>query len=105
MGTVSSIGGPPLAIETLVRDAVRADAVARAETALSRVFALTLSLGGTLSGEHGIGLAKRDFMPRAIDPVTLDLMHAIKLQFDPSSLLNPQKLLPAATTIRDTAYR
>ena len=39
----------------------------RAQAALARVFALTLSLGGTLSGEHGIGLAKRDFMPQAID--------------------------------------
>jgi D-lactate dehydrogenase len=66
----------------------------RAQAALARVFALTLSLGGTLSGEHGIGLAKRDFMPQAIDPATLLLMRQIKAAFDPAGILNPGKLLP-----------
>ncbi|GAB3348678.1 FAD-binding oxidoreductase [Lysobacter tyrosinilyticus] len=66
----------------------------RAHAALARVFALTLSLGGTLSGEHGIGLAKRDFMPQAIDPATLNLMRHIKAVFDPAGILNPDKLLP-----------
>lgn len=61
---------------------------------LSRVFDLVLTLGGTLSGEHGIGLAKRDFMPRAIDPPTLALMRAIRRDFDPDGILNPGKLLP-----------
>jgi len=66
----------------------------RAHAALARVFALTLSLGGTLSGEHGIGLAKRDFMPQAIDPATLALMRQVKAVFDPAGILNPGKLLP-----------
>ena len=66
----------------------------RAQAALVRVFALTLSLGGTLSGEHGIGLAKRDFMPQAVDPATLSLMRQIKAAFDPAGILNPGKLLP-----------
>ncbi len=59
---------------------------------LSRVFDLVLELGGTLSGEHGIGLAKRDYINRAIDPVTLDLMRRIKRQFDPKGILNPDKV-------------
>jgi D-lactate dehydrogenase (quinone) len=63
---------------------------------LDAVFELVLALDGTLSGEHGIGLAKRDWMARAIDPVTLDLMRAIKSRFDPDGLLNPGKLLPDA---------
>ena len=66
----------------------------RAHAAMSRVFALTLSLGGTLSGEHGIGLAKRDFMTRAIDAPTLATMRAVKQAFDPDGILNPGKLLP-----------
>ncbi len=66
----------------------------RALAALSRVFALTLSLGGTLSGEHGIGLAKREFMAQALDTPTLAMMHAIKAAFDPDGILNPGKLLP-----------
>ncbi|MFZ5656917.1 MAG: FAD-binding oxidoreductase [Pseudomonadota bacterium] len=67
---------------------------AHAEAALARVFALTVSLGGMLSGEHGIGLAKRDFMPQAIDPATLALMRQVKQVFDPDGILNPGKLLP-----------
>ncbi|WP_133501237.1 FAD-binding oxidoreductase [Cognatilysobacter terrigena] len=70
---------------------------ARADAALSKVFAVTVSLGGTLSGEHGIGLAKRDFMPQAITPATLALMHAVKATFDPDGILNPGKLLPDRT--------
>ncbi len=66
----------------------------RAQAAMSGVFALTLSLGGTLSGEHGIGMAKRDFMPQAIDAPTLAMMRAIKSAFDPDGILNPGKLLP-----------
>ncbi len=66
----------------------------RAHAVLARVFALTLSLGGTLSGEHGIGIAKRDFMPQAVTPPTLALMRQLKSVFDPDGILNPGKLLP-----------
>jgi D-lactate dehydrogenase len=66
----------------------------RARKCLERVFDLVLSLNGSLSGEHGIGLEKRDFVDREIDPVTLDLMRRIKAQFDPHGILNPQKMLP-----------
>ena len=65
-----------------------------ARPCLSRVFDLVLQLGGTLSGEHGIGVEKRDYINRAIDPVTLDLMRAIKRQFDPRGILNPDKIFP-----------
>ncbi|MDQ2703003.1 MAG: FAD-binding protein [Pseudomonadota bacterium] len=67
---------------------------AAATTALSGVFALALGLGGTLSGEHGIGMAKRDFMQQAIDAPTLALMRQVKAAFDPDAILNPGKLLP-----------
>ena len=65
-----------------------------ADTCLAQVFARVIELGGMLSGEHGIGLAKRDFMKSALDPITLDLMRRIKTQFDPRGILNPGKLLP-----------
>ena len=45
---------------------------------------------------RGIGVEKRDYINRAIDPVTLDLMRAIKRQFDPKGLLNPDKVFPPA---------
>jgi len=66
----------------------------RAEQCLGRVFDLVLALEGTLSGEHGVGLVKRDFVAREIDPVTLALMGRIKAQFDPNAILNPGKSLP-----------
>ncbi|MBL3527409.1 MAG: FAD-binding protein [gamma proteobacterium endosymbiont of Lamellibrachia anaximandri] len=62
---------------------------------LSRLFDLTLSLGGTLSGEHGIGLVKQPYIDREIDPVTLELMRCIKRQFDPRNILNPGKVFPS----------
>ena len=73
-----------------------ADETARARAALPRVFELALALGGTLSGEHGIGLSKRDFMARAFDAPTLATMRAVKHAFDPDGILNPGKLLPDA---------
>jgi D-lactate dehydrogenase len=78
----------------LLYDPADAAQSARAHAAMARVFALALSFGGTLSGEHGIGLAKRDFMPQAVTPPTLALMRQLKAVFDPDGLLNPGKLLP-----------
>jgi D-lactate dehydrogenase len=69
---------------------------ARTARAMDDLFEATLALGGQLSGEHGIGLAKRDYMARALDPATLEAMRAIKRVFDPDGILNPGKLLPAA---------
>jgi D-lactate dehydrogenase len=70
--------------------------MARAAACLTGVFDLVVSLGGTLSGEHGVGLDKRDFVEREIDPPALALMRAIKAQFDPNGVLNPGKGLPLA---------
>ena len=66
----------------------------RTGAALDELFAATLELGGLLSGEHGIGLAKRGYMERALPPSTLAAMRAIKHVFDPDGILNPGKLLP-----------
>jgi glycolate oxidase subunit GlcD len=71
-----------------------ADEMQRARTALKTLFEKTLALGGTLSGEHGIGSEKRAYVPMEIDHATLSLMAAIKRQFDPSGILNPGKLFP-----------
>ena len=67
----------------------------RAWALLPRLFDLVLALGGTLSGEHGIGVAKRDYMARAFDQPTLTAMRAIKEALDPDGILNPGKVLPA----------
>jgi D-lactate dehydrogenase len=67
---------------------------ARAESSLARIFDAVIALDGQLSGEHGIGLSKRDFMAKAIDPATLAMMYGIKKLFDPDGILNPGKVLP-----------
>ncbi|CAI8868537.1 FAD-binding oxidoreductase [Methylocaldum szegediense] len=66
----------------------------KAHQCLDEMFSLVLRLHGTLSGEHGVGLEKRDFVDREIDSGALDLMRAIKHQFDPNNILNPDKTLP-----------
>lgn len=65
------------------------------EECLDSVFDLVLALDGTLSGEHGIGVVKRRFLPREIEATSLALMRAIKDQFDPRSILNPGTLFPS----------
>ena len=67
---------------------------------LDAVFSLVLRLHGTLSGEHGVGLEKRDFVDREIDPVTLGLMRRIKQEFDPLGILNPGKMFPPVDKIK-----
>lgn len=68
---------------------------AASHAALNGFFAETKRLEGTLSGEHGIGLLKRDYMPVALAPHEIDLMRRIKTAFDPQRILNPHKVLPA----------
>jgi D-lactate dehydrogenase len=67
----------------------------RSKSCLEDVFSLVISLGGTLSGEHGIGLVKRDFVAQEIDATSLSLMRQIKAIFDPLNILNPGKTLPS----------
>ena len=54
----------------------------------------TIGLGGTLTGEHGIGLAKRDYLDLEFDATLIGIMRTVKSTFDPSGILNPDKLLP-----------
>jgi len=84
-------GNGNIHVNLLPRDHLECE---RAGIALHEVFAVVIELGGTLSGEHGIGLAKRDFLGAAVDVAALELMRKIKTQFDPDGILNPGKLLP-----------
>jgi len=68
--------------------------VENAEHCLNAIFDLVISLDGCLSGEHGIGIEKRDFIKKAISPVTLQYMREIKQVFDPKGIMNPGKCLP-----------
>ena len=59
---------------------------------IGEIFKLTVSLGGTLSGEHGIGIAKKPYMSIALGEANLELMRGIKRVFDPHGILNPGKI-------------
>ena len=65
-----------------------------AHRCLDQVFDLVLRLQGTLSGEHGIGYEKKEFVGREIEPATLALMRKVREQFDPHGILNPDKMFP-----------
>ncbi len=78
----------------LLVDPDKAGESERAERCLQRVFDLVLELNGTLSGEHGVGLEKRPYIGRELDPTALALMRGIKRLCDPDGILNPGKLLP-----------
>ena len=63
---------------------------------LDKIFEAVLQLEGTISGEHGIGITKREHISKEIGHHELDLMRSIKAQFDPNQILNPNKSLPVA---------
>lgn len=64
----------------------------KAEQAIEEVFKGALELGGTMSGEHGVGIAKARFIPLEITPVAAEYMKAIKRALDPNNILNPGKI-------------
>jgi glycolate oxidase subunit GlcD len=70
------------------------EATARAHRAADAIIMAALELGGSITGEHGVGLEKRRFIGRQLDPVTADLMEDVTRIFDPHSLCNPGKALP-----------
>src|SRR5690606_32697542 len=59
---------------------------------IKEIFDLTIELGGTISGEHGIGLVQKEYMPLKYSALHLDLMRGIKKVFDPKGILNPGKI-------------
>ncbi|HCY83867.1 MAG TPA: hypothetical protein DHV36_01900 [Desulfobacteraceae bacterium] len=65
----------------------------RVEKAFDEIFAAAAELGGTLSGEHGIGLAKTKYMPLVMNQDSMDVMTAVKKAIDPAGILNPGKFV------------
>ncbi len=62
--------------------------------AIEDIFNLTVSLEGTISGEHGIGYSQKEFLPIALSKEEIKLSRNIKKVFDPNNILNPQKIFP-----------
>jgi glycolate oxidase len=76
----------------------------QAEQAAAAIFQTALDLGGTLSGEHGIGLFKREFLPDALEDDVIEMMRGIKQLFDPTGLLNPGKIFPTHDRTQQQAW-
>jgi glycolate oxidase len=66
--------------------------MARVEIAMKEIFDYAVSLGGTITGEHGVGIAKKPFLPAAIGEGSLGLMKSLKRALDPHNILNPGKI-------------
>lgn len=64
------------------------------DSAIREIFRLTVSLGGTISGEHGIGYTQKNYLPIALGSEEIKLMKEIKRVFDPNNILNPDKIFP-----------
>ena len=73
-------------------DAARWEVVTQLVT--EEIHRLTLSLGGMITGEHGIGVTRRRYLPMALEEEQIRLMRQIKAIFDPNELLNPGKIFP-----------
>jgi glycolate oxidase len=77
---------------TVVFDPADADQARRAQAAFGAVMDLGLDLGGTITGEHGIGVLKKEWLTREIGPVAMRLHRDIKKIMDPAGILNPGKV-------------
>ncbi|MGA7987946.1 MAG: FAD-linked oxidase C-terminal domain-containing protein [Candidatus Dormiibacterota bacterium] len=76
---------------------------ARADAAAGELFETVLQMGGSLSGEHGVGAAKLEYVERQLGPGTVELMRRIKSALDPHGVLNPGKKIPPAQSSSSTA--
>jgi len=79
---------------TIVHDHGDLAAAKRAQQAFGQIVEIAQSLGGTASGEHGIGSIKPGFVTKEISKTVIDLQRAVKKVFDPNSILNPGKKIP-----------
>lgn len=78
----------------IMTDKNNIDEYKRAKDSVKDIFEATLRLGGTISGEHGIGLTKAGHIGMELSPLSIGLMKAIKKVFDPKGIMNPGKIFP-----------
>jgi glycolate oxidase len=69
-------------------------ALARAEELAGRILRMCVEMGGSLTGEHGIGMEKRDYLPDMFSAAEIDLMQRLRAAFDPLGISNPGKMFP-----------
>ncbi|AHF93153.1 FAD-binding protein [Opitutaceae bacterium TAV5] len=77
---------------TFLTDERNTEEMHRVEAAMKEIFEYALSLGGTITGEHGVGVAKKAFLTKQYSSASLDAMRTLKRAFDPAGVLNPGKI-------------
>ncbi|WP_306533526.1 FAD-binding oxidoreductase [Geobacter sp.] len=77
---------------TCLTDERDKDEIGRAHRAFEEIFDAAIAMGGTITGEHGVGLAKKKYLPRLVGEPGLKVMRGIKQAFDPAGILNPGKV-------------
>ena len=77
---------------TFLTDEKNHEEMERVEKAMHEIFDYAVSLGGTITGEHGVGLAKKPFLPKALGNTSLGVMKLLKRALDPGGILNPGKI-------------
>jgi glycolate oxidase len=83
-----------------------ADGLARAETLAGKILRMCIAMGGSITGEHGVGVEKRDYMPDMFTTNELDCMKRVRAAFDPLEIANPGKMFPeGAPAVMTTAQR
>jgi glycolate oxidase len=78
----------------IIFDAMKEGELAQAEAFGADILRLCVAVGGVLTGEHGVGIEKRDLMPEMFSPADLDQQHRIKCAFDGDGMFNPGKVFP-----------
>ncbi len=69
-------------------------ALQRAEALGGELSRMCIEMGGSITGEHGVGMEKRDYLPEMFDEPTVDMMHRLRAAFDPNGVANPGKMFP-----------
>jgi glycolate oxidase len=78
---------------TFLTDERDTEEIERVHHAFSEIFDAAIELGGTITGEHGVGLAKKEFLPKLVGPPGIKLMQDLKAVIDPNAVLNPGKII------------
>jgi glycolate dehydrogenase FAD-linked subunit len=90
---------------TATTDARDADEIHRVEEAFAEIFEAAIALGGTITGEHGVGLVKAPFLEWKVGAAGIEVMQAIKKSFDPNNILNPGKMFAKSARKRVVLHR
>jgi glycolate oxidase len=80
----------------ILYDGREAGALQRAEELAGRILRMCVEMGGSITGEHGVGVEKREYLPVMFNEVEVDVLHRLHDAFDPHHIANPGKMFPAA---------